>query len=93
MPDVLRMQLRTGPIRTPVTALQTVTLRTSCISFEQCVFVAYVSRLFASNNPGPDFDILKASEWQEFSQNTVRTRPKRRLKHPVNSVLAETVAD
>ena len=31
-----------------------------------------LSRLFALNNPGPDFDVLEASEWQEIGQNKIK---------------------
>ena len=34
--------------------------------------ICRLSRLFALNNPGPDFDVLEASEWQEISQNKIK---------------------
>ena len=34
--------------------------------------ICRLSRLFALNNPGPDFDVLEVSEWQEISQNKIK---------------------
>ena len=30
--------------------------------------ICHLSHSFALNNPGPDFDVLEVSEWQEISQ-------------------------